>query len=223
MLVCQRTLSPCILSRSVAHEQISHRLRSPCKGQTSPSSAVSKCRSCCSTTGVIHFPSSSQKISLPPPREDLSARKKKPRLTSLLWDLCSLPGKITTVFSNPGYSVTSCKFRLFVAAGIFYTLAWGISTWIITLTRCHPIALAYDWTLIQQQRQAVLLEDVVDLGQGPTYYCRDPVLLSAIIAIFSLVGDLYIIVLPLPKLMRLDLLGARKKAAVIGIFLLGSL
>lgn len=64
---------------------------------------------------------------------------------------------------------------------------------------------------------------MVDLGRGPTNYCLDPVLLSAIIAIFSLVGDLYIIVLPLPTLMRLDLLGTRKKAAVIGIFLLGSL
>lgn len=115
------------------------------------------------------------------------------------------------VFSNPGYGATSCKFRLAVVVGIVYTLLWGISTWIVTLTRCHPIELAYDWDMIKQQH--------LDNTRGT---CRDPFLLGAIVAILSLVGDVYIIVLPLPVLMRLNI-NTRKKAAVIGIFLLGSL
>lgn len=98
-----------------------------------------------------------------------------------------------------------------MVAGIVYTLAWGISTWIVTLTRCQPIQLAYDWEMMQQQH--------VDNARGT---CRDPFMLGAIIAVLSLVGDIYIIVLPLPVLMRLNI-NTRKKAAVIGIFLLGSL
>lgn len=114
------------------------------------------------------------------------------------------------VFSSPG-DLTS-KFSLGVAAGVLYTLAWGVSTWVVTFTRCAPVALAYDRGLQLANARA----------GGALGTCRDPVLLGVIVAVLSLVGDVLIILLPLPTLVRLRGINRRKKAAVIGIFLLGS-
>lgn len=103
------------------------------------------------------------------------------------------------VFSTKAFR----DFRISVYVGIGYTLAWGISTWFVNLTTCTPIAFAYDKTI-------------------PNGTCRNQALTGSISAVLSLIGDIYIVLLPLPVLWQLKI-NTRRKVAVIGIFLLGSL
>lgn len=103
------------------------------------------------------------------------------------------------VFSTKAYG----NFRIWVYAGITYTFMWGLATWIVNLTTCTPIAFFYDRTI-----------------KGGT--CRNQVVSGTIAAVLSLVGDIYVLVLPLPALWQLKI-NTRKKVAVVGIFLLGSL
>lgn len=103
------------------------------------------------------------------------------------------------VFSTKAYG----HFRIWVYVGIAYTLLWGITTWAVNLTTCAPIAFFYDRTI-----------------KGGV--CRNQVVSGTIAAVLSLVGDVYVLVLPLPALWQLKI-NTRKKVAVVGIFLLGSL
>ncbi|KAH8763669.1 hypothetical protein F5883DRAFT_422658 [Diaporthe sp. PMI_573] len=103
------------------------------------------------------------------------------------------------VFSTKAYG----HFRIWVYVGIAYTLVWGITTWAVNLTTCAPIAFFYDRTI-----------------KGGS--CRNQVVSGTTAAALSLVGDIYVLVLPLPALWQLKI-NMRKKVAVVGIFLLGSL
>lgn len=103
------------------------------------------------------------------------------------------------VFSTKAYG----HFRIWVYVGIAYTLLWGIITWSINLTTCAPIAFFYDRTI-----------------KGGS--CRDQVVSGTTAAVLSLVGDIYVLMLPLPALWQLKI-NMRKKVAVVGIFLLGGL
>ncbi|KAI3396244.1 hypothetical protein diail_12388 [Diaporthe ilicicola] len=102
------------------------------------------------------------------------------------------------VFSTKAYG----RFRIWVYVGIAYTLIWGVVTWSVNLTTCTPIAFFYDRTI-----------------KGGV--CRNQVISGTIAAVLSLVGDIYVLALPLPALWQLKI-NTRKKIAVVGIFLLGS-
>ena len=95
------------------------------------------------------------------------------------------------------------KFRYFAYANMAYTIAWGIATWIVNLTVCSPIAYYYDKTII-----------------GGT--CKDQSISGSVNGALSLLGDISILALPLPMIWKLHM-NTRRKIALCGIFLLGSL
>jgi hypothetical protein len=92
---------------------------------------------------------------------------------------------------------------MFAWANLAYTIAWGISTWFVNLTVCTPIAFYYDRTI-------------------PGGHCKNQVVSGTINAALSLVGDIAILALPLPMVWNLQI-NMRRKIALCGIFLLGSL
>ncbi|KAH8897528.1 hypothetical protein GQ53DRAFT_638636 [Thozetella sp. PMI_491] len=98
---------------------------------------------------------------------------------------------------------TTKEFRFWAYIGIAYTLMWAIATWFVNLTVCTPIAYYYDRTI-------------------PGGSCRNQAISGTVNGGLSLLGDVYILALPLPSILGLKL-NPRKKAAVLGIFLLGCL
>lgn len=84
-----------------------------------------------------------------------------------------------------------------------YTIGWAISTWIVNLTTCTPIAYFWDKTI-------------------PGGYCRNQALTGSINGGLSLLGDICILVLPIPMVAQLQI-NFRRKVALLGIFLLGTL
>ncbi|KAJ0108178.1 hypothetical protein J7T55_000143 [Diaporthe amygdali] len=126
--------------------------------------------------------------------------------------LCNVPpvqaarfARISFALQRANQPVLFCvktSILLFYLRGIAYTFMWGLATWIVNLTTCTPIAFFYDRTI-----------------KGGT--CRNQVVSGTIAAVLSLVGDIYVLVLPLPALWQLKI-NTRKKVAVVGIFLLGS-
>ncbi len=95
------------------------------------------------------------------------------------------------------------KFKIAAYVNIAYTIAWAISTWIVNLTVCTPIAFYYDHTI-------------------PNGVCRNQAISGSINGGLSLLGDLSILVLPLPMIWNLKI-NIRKKLALCGIFTLGIL
>jgi hypothetical protein len=97
----------------------------------------------------------------------------------------------------------SRKFAYFAYANMAYTIAWAISTWIVNLTTCTPIAYFYDKTI-------------------PNGHCRNQAISGSINGSLSLFGDIMILILPIPMVLRLQI-DLRRKIALLGIFLLGTL
>ena len=97
----------------------------------------------------------------------------------------------------------SKTFKAFAWANLAYTIAWGISTWIVNLTVCTPVAYYYDKTI-------------------PGGHCKNQAVSGTINAVLSLAGDICILALPLPMISQLQI-NHRRKVALAGIFLLGSL
>ncbi len=98
------------------------------------------------------------------------------------------------------FPTTNFKIAVFVNIG--YTIAWAVSTWIINLTVCTPLAYYFDKTV-----------------PGT---CRKQAISGTVSGGLSLLGDICILVLPLPMVLRLKI-NVRKKIAVCCIFLLGIL
>jgi hypothetical protein len=92
-------------------------------------------------------------------------------------------------------------FRLAAYCVIAYTIAWAISTWIVNLTVCTPIAFYYDRTI-------------------PGGTCRNQAISGSINGGLSLLGDVFVLALPIPVIWSLKI-NTRKKAGILGIFLLG--
>jgi hypothetical protein len=84
-----------------------------------------------------------------------------------------------------------------------YTIAWGIASWIVNLTVCTPVAFYYDKSI-------------------PGGSCKDQSVSGAANGALSLLGDLCILALPLPMIWKLHM-NTRRKIALCGIFMLGSL
>ncbi|KAH8906156.1 hypothetical protein BR93DRAFT_969368 [Coniochaeta sp. PMI_546] len=93
------------------------------------------------------------------------------------------------------------KFRVAAYCVIAYTIAWAISTWIVNLTVCTPIAFYYDRTI-------------------PGGTCRNQAISGSINGGLSLLGDILVLGLPIPVVWSLKI-NTRKKAGILGIFLLG--
>jgi len=84
-----------------------------------------------------------------------------------------------------------------------YTIAWAISTWIVNLTVCNPVAFYYDHSI-------------------PGGTCRNQAISGSINGGLSLLGDISILAIPLPMIWNLKV-NAQKKVALLGIFTLGIL
>lgn len=97
----------------------------------------------------------------------------------------------------------SNKFKMFAYANLAYTIGWGIATWFVNLTVCTPIAFYYDRTI-------------------PGGHCKNQVVSGTVNGALSLVGDIFILALPIPMIFQLQI-NLRRKVALAGIFLLGSL
>ncbi|KAF3395516.1 hypothetical protein DPV78_008733 [Talaromyces pinophilus] len=82
-----------------------------------------------------------------------------------------------------------------------YTLSWAISTWIVNLTVCIPIAYYYDRTI-----------------KGGS--CKNQAISGSVNGALSLLGDIFILVLPVPMMWHLKM-NTRRKIGISGIFLLG--
>jgi hypothetical protein len=95
------------------------------------------------------------------------------------------------------------KFRYFAYANMAYTIAWGIATWVVNLMVCSPIAFYYDKTI-------------------PGGVCKNQSISGSVNGALSLLGDICILSLPLPMIWKLHM-NTRRKIALCGIFLLGSL
>lgn len=96
---------------------------------------------------------------------------------------------------------TTRKFRVAACCVIAYTLAWAVSTWIVNLTVCTPIAFYYNRTI-------------------PGGHCRNQVISGSISGGLSLLGDILVLVLPIPVILNLKI-NTRKKTGILGIFFLG--
>ncbi|RDL40143.1 uncharacterized protein BP5553_00122 [Venustampulla echinocandica] len=97
----------------------------------------------------------------------------------------------------------SKRFGYFVWANVAYTIIWAVVSWVVNLTVCSPIAYYYDKTI-----------------KGGT--CRNQVISGTANGAFSLLGDVFILALPLPIIWGLQV-NMRRRIALIGIFLLGTL
>lgn len=84
-----------------------------------------------------------------------------------------------------------------------YTICWGIATWIVNLNVCTPIAYAYDRTIVGG-------------------HCKNQAISGTVSGALSLLGDVMILILPIPVLLRLRI-NMRRKLALCGIFLLGAM
>lgn len=97
----------------------------------------------------------------------------------------------------------SRKFAYWAYANMAYTVCWGIASWIVNLNTCHPIAYFYDKTI-------------------PNGYCNNQAISGTINGSLSLFGDVCILVLPIPMVWGLQI-NLRRRLALLGIFLLGTL
>ena len=95
------------------------------------------------------------------------------------------------------------RFRLAAYINMAYTLGWAISTWIVNLTVCTPIAYYYDRTI-----------------KGGS--CKNQAISGSVNGGLSLLGDISILVLPLPMMWHLKM-NTRRKIGISGIFMLGCL
>ncbi|KAJ9134839.1 hypothetical protein NKR19_g8495 [Coniochaeta hoffmannii] len=96
---------------------------------------------------------------------------------------------------------TTRKFRIAAYCVIAYTLVWAVSTWSVNLTVCKPIAFYYDKTI-------------------PGGHCRNQAISGSINGGLSLLGDVFVLCLPVPVVLNLKV-NRKKKAGIMGIFLLG--
>ncbi|OIW26036.1 hypothetical protein CONLIGDRAFT_684574 [Coniochaeta ligniaria NRRL 30616] len=96
---------------------------------------------------------------------------------------------------------TTRKFRIAAYCVMAYTIVWAISTWIVNLTTCSPIAFYYDKTI-------------------PGGKCRNQAISGSINGGLSLLGDIMVLALPIPVVWSLKI-NLRKKVGIMGIFLLG--
>jgi hypothetical protein len=97
----------------------------------------------------------------------------------------------------------SRKFAIAAYINMAYTICWGISTWIVNLNVCHPIAYFYDKTI-------------------PNGYCSNQAISGTINGSLSLLGDIMILLLPIPMVWKLQI-NLRRRLALLGVFLLGAL
>ena len=98
---------------------------------------------------------------------------------------------------------TTRRFKKWAYAGIAFTIMWAIATWIVNLTVCTPVAYYYDKTI-----------------KGGT--CRNQAISGSVNGALGLLGDIYILSLPVPLIWNLKL-NMRKKISLLGVFLLGCL
>ncbi|KAB5550011.1 hypothetical protein GE09DRAFT_966015, partial [Coniochaeta sp. 2T2.1] len=96
---------------------------------------------------------------------------------------------------------TTRPFRTAAYCVLAYTIAWAVSTWIVNLTVCAPIAYYYDRTI-----------------KGG--HCRNQAISGSINGGLSLLGDVFVLALPVPVVWNLKI-NTRKKMGILGIFLLG--
>lgn len=95
------------------------------------------------------------------------------------------------------------KFAIAAYINMGYTICWGIATWIVNLNVCSPIAYFYDKSI-------------------PGGYCKNQAISGTINGSLSLLGDICILLLPIPMVWRLQI-NLRRRLALLGIFLLGTL
>lgn len=96
---------------------------------------------------------------------------------------------------------TARGFRIAAYCVIGYTLAWAVATWIVNLTVCAPIAYYYDRTI-------------------PGGKCRNQAISGSINGGLSLLGDIFVLMLPIPSIWNLKI-NTRRKMGILGIFMLG--
>lgn len=95
------------------------------------------------------------------------------------------------------------NFRMATYINMAYTIGWAISTWIVNLTVCTPIAFYYDRTI-----------------KGGT--CKNQAISGSVNGGLSLFGDILILILPVPMVWNLKM-NSRRKIGICGIFMLGCL
>jgi hypothetical protein len=95
------------------------------------------------------------------------------------------------------------NFAIAAYANMAFTIGWGIATWIVNLNVCTPIAFFYDKTIVGGS-------------------CKDQAISGTASGALSLLGDILILVLPLPMVWQLQI-NLRRKIALGGIFMLGML
>ena len=96
---------------------------------------------------------------------------------------------------------TTRPFRIAAYCVLAYTIAWAISTWVVNLTVCAPIAFYYDRTI-----------------EGG--HCHNQAISGSINGGLSLIGDILVLAMPVPVILNLKI-NTRKKMGILGIFLLG--
>lgn len=94
-------------------------------------------------------------------------------------------------------------FRIAAYVNIGYTIAWAISTWIVNLMVCTPVAYYYDRTI-------------------PGGHCSNQAISGSVNGGLSLLGDVAILVLPIPVIWGLKM-NKRRKIGIIAILMLGAL
>jgi len=94
------------------------------------------------------------------------------------------------------------KFRIAAHCVNAYNICWGIATFIINLTVCTPIAFYYDKTIP---------------GGGT---CRNQAISGSVNGGLSLLGDIFVLCLPIPVIWGLKV-DMRRRIGIICVFLLG--
>jgi hypothetical protein len=98
---------------------------------------------------------------------------------------------------------TTKIFAIVASAEVLLAALWAVIGCIQTATICHPVSYFWDRDIIGG-------------------YCKDPTTLQIIFGAGDVIGNAFILFLPICVLSRLRL-GRRRKTAVMGVFLLGGL
>lgn len=93
------------------------------------------------------------------------------------------------------------KFRIAAHCVNAYNVCWGIATFIVNLTVCTPIAFYYDKTI-------------------PGGTCRNQAISGSVNGGLSLLGDIFVLCLPIPVVWGLKV-DMRRRIGIICVFLLG--
>ena len=94
--------------------------------------------------------------------------------------------------------------KRFAYALMIWVVGWGAATFLVTVLQCHPVQATWG-------------------SEASTAHCLDRALLFRATAIAEAGINLFILILPLPKIWQLDLRSPPLIIALIQVYLLGSL